>query len=104
MVLSCWSIYFSRPDRDTLRYTDRLTRWSRNEAGNRALRTHLLGSFQGAKPVRLVIATASNRGVVDAGLDASTTSKTFHIRPDLVGKIVRFDGDEFVIDFARKPL
>jgi hypothetical protein len=30
------------------------------------------------------------------------TSSSCHVRPDLIGKIVTFDGDHFVIDFTRR--
>lgn len=103
LVLSCWSIYFSRPDGKTLRYTDRLTRWDGNEAGNRALQSHLESAVADSRSGRLVVATPADRSIVDAGRDASITKKTFHVRPDIVGSVVHFDGDEFVIDFVRNP-
>jgi hypothetical protein len=103
LVLSCWSLYFSRPDRETLRYTDRLSRWAGNEAGNALLRGHPEIARSSSPPVRPVIATPRDRAVVDSGRDANTTRKTFHIRPELAGRLVNFDGDEFVIDFMRTP-
>jgi len=42
IVSSCWSNYFSRPDQETLRCTDTLSRWEGNAAGNNLLREHLL--------------------------------------------------------------
>lgn len=101
LVVSCWSLYFSRPDRHTLRYTDRLSRWSGNEAGNRLLHSHLIQAYASSLPVRLVIATPTDGQVVHQGLDASCIKKTFHVRPDLIGMVAEFDGDEFVIDFSR---
>jgi hypothetical protein len=29
-------------------------------------------------------------------------SRSFHVRPDLVGKVVKFDGDHFIVDFSRR--
>lgn len=101
LVLSCWSLYFSRPDRDTLRYSDCLSRWAGNEAGNNALRRHLECARESNLPVRLVIATPVDRAVVDSGRDASATKKTFHTKPEVTGHLVHFDGDAFVIDFKR---
>ena len=101
IVISCWSNYFSRPDKTTLRYTDTLSRWAGNAAGNNLLREHLLLAQSASLPIRLVIATAQNTIPVDMGLDASQISKTFHVKPDVVGNLLSFDGDEFIIDFSR---
>jgi hypothetical protein len=101
VVISCWSNYFSRPDKDTLRYTDTLSRWQGNEAGNNLLRKHLVEARDKALPIRLVVATTTETGHVDAGRDASEVRKTFHPKPEVVGSLVSFDGDEFVIDFRR---
>jgi len=48
-----------------------------------------------------VIATPTDGQVVHQGLDASGMKKAFHVRPDLIGTVAQFDGDEFVIDFSR---
>jgi hypothetical protein len=101
IVISCWANYFSRPDKDTLRYTDTLSRWAGNVLGNNLLREHIILAQNQALPVRLVVATAKNASHVDAGLDASKISKTFHVRPEVEGRLISFDGDEFVIDFCR---
>jgi hypothetical protein len=39
--------------------------------------------------------------VVDSGADASKIKKTFHVRPDLVGRVSSFDGDNFIVEFRR---
>ena len=31
----------------------------------------------------------------------SKVSRSFHVRPDLVGKVIKFDGDHYIIDFTR---
>ena len=98
-MISCWSNYFSKPDKDTLRYTDILSRWEGNAAGNNLLREHLLLAQTGSLPIRLVVATAQNALAVDQGLDASKIAKTFHIKPDVVGQLTAFDGDQFIIDY-----
>lgn len=103
LVLSCWSVYFSRPGPTILRYTDRLSRWAGNEAGNRLLRSHIEEAFSSRRPVKLVIATPSDRRVVDDGSDASALKKIFHVKPEVTGVVASFDGDEYVIDFKRNP-
>jgi len=104
LVISCWSIYFTRPDPQTLRYKDHLSRWSGNEAGNRALKLHLDGAVASLLPVRLVVATPVDRNAIDEGRDASAVSKTFHVKPEVVGRVTYFDGDQFVIDFISSPV
>ncbi len=101
LVLSCWSVYFSRPSVDTLRYTDQLSRWSGNEPGNNLLRSHLEAARDGDLPVRLVVATPIDRTIADQGKDASKAGKTFHAKSNVEGRLISFDGDEFVIDFRR---
>jgi hypothetical protein len=39
---------------------------------------------------------------VDRGEDASTIPKTFHVRDDVIGKVVLFDGDNLALEFRRK--
>jgi len=100
IVISCWSSYFSRPDAKTLRYTDTLSRWEGNAAGSNLLREHLQLAQNGQRPIRLVVATAQNTLALDQGWDASKIEKTFHIKPELVGRLAEFDGDAFAIDFT----
>jgi len=101
IVISCWSNYFSRPDKDTLRYSDTLSRWEGNAPGNNLLREHLLLAQAESRLIRLVVATALNTIPIDKGWDASLISKTFHIKPEVVGKLTEFDGNAFIIDFRR---
>ena len=53
-------------------------------------------------PVRLVIGTSGDPGSVDAGESASDSPKTYHVREDLVGRVVEFDQDRFVIEFRKQ--
>lgn len=100
LVVSCWSHLFHRAG-DMLAYRDRLSRWQGNAAGNRLLHRHLEDALRDSLPVRVVIATAPDPGRVDAGESASSTANRFHVRTDLVGRVVAFDGDSFQIDFRR---
>ena len=29
-------------------------------------------------------------------------TRSYHVRPDLIGKVVEFDGDHFIVDFTRQ--
>jgi hypothetical protein len=102
IVISCWHNYFSRPEKDTLRYTDTLSRWEGNAQGNNLLSQHLNTAQAEGRPIRLVVATALDTNPIDKGWDASVVSKTFHPKPELVGTLVSFDGDQYVIDFRRQ--
>lgn len=99
LVVSCWEHYFSL-HQGFLRYRDHLSRWSGNRPGNNLLREHLVQAQEQGLVVRLVIAHATDTAPVDAGGDASVVEKTFDAREDLVGRVVEFDGDAFVIDFS----
>ena len=99
IVISCWSNYFSRPDKETLRYTDKLSRWEGNALGNKLLRDHLLLAQADSLPIHLIVATAQNTLALDQGWDAINISKTFHIKPQLIGQLASFDGDQFIIDY-----
>ena len=91
LVLSCYVGGFGRPHRDLLRYQDAV---STNRAGAR--QAELLGerlklAHDGGLAVRLVIVTPAE----------APAQGTVGVRPDLVGKVVEFDGDAFTVDFSR---
>lgn len=100
LVISCWSHYLG-PHDGALRYEDRLSRWEGNKAGTNLIREHLNRAISEDLSVRLVIARTTETNAVDSGHEASTVNKTFGVREDLVGKVVSFDGDTYVIDFER---
>ena len=47
------------------------------------------------------MAWSSDTALVDSGADASRASNSFSARTDVVGKLVMFDGDMFIIDFRK---
>jgi hypothetical protein len=93
LVVSCWRHYL-KGKQGKLFYVDRLSRWAGNTAGNNLLREHLERAIEENLPVRLV-------EVIDSGADASQVSKSFGVREDLIGRVVRFDGDQFEFEFTR---
>jgi hypothetical protein len=95
MVLSCAHPYFGHPSQGVLRYEDKLSREGDEAKGNELLGQHLTLARDGELPIRMVVMTA----LVDAS--TSKVSRSFHVRPDLVGKIIKFDGDHYIIDFTR---
>ena len=96
VVLNCSPPYFGHPQRGVLRYEDRLSRDSEDSIGTQLLGQHLALARDGELPIRMVVKTR-----VDAGSNKRGTS--FHVRRDLVGKLVKFDGDHFIVDFTRLP-
>ncbi|MBK8163057.1 MAG: hypothetical protein IPK65_07905 [Gammaproteobacteria bacterium] len=102
LVVSCWSHYFKTPEKGTLRYSDTFSRWKANEAGSTLLKEHLAGALKDNTPVRIVFATTVETDLVDAGLDVAAASKKYHVRRDIKGRLVSFDGDSFVLDFKKE--
>lgn len=93
VVLNCSQQHFAHPSRGVLRYEDSLSREAQDSKDAVLLGQHLTLARDGALPVRMIVAFSSDlkRG----------TSRGYHVRPDLIGKVVKFDGDHFMIDFTR---
>lgn len=92
MVLNCSPAYFGHPAQGVLRYEDRLSRESLATKCSELLSQHLTLARDAALPVRMVVTSAGTekkRGV------------SRHVRTDLIGKVVKFDGDHFIVDFTR---
>ena len=101
LVLSCWAHYFKTAQPGTMRYSDRLSRWSEaNAAGSDLCRTHLLKAQDEGLDIRLVIATTKDERTVDAGSGAAVKAD-FAARRTHTGRVVEFDGDQLVVDFSR---
>lgn len=101
LVLSCWHQFFETIEGGGMRYRDVLSRWSdANPTGSGLCREHLKAAFDEGLPVRLVIATAENEALVEAG-NATNAKTKFQVRPTHVGRVVAFDGDELVVEFKR---
>jgi hypothetical protein len=96
MVLNCLPLYFGHPARGVLRYETRLSAADAESKLVTTLSEHLTQARDGALPVRMVV-TFPGREKTGRG------GGGHHVRPDLVGKVVEFDGDRFVIDFRRPP-
>ena len=93
MVLNCSTAYFGHPSPGILRYEDRLSRESADSKEGAYLGQHLTLARDGALPIRMVVTSMASD---DRG------RRSFHIRSDLIGKLVKFDGDHFIVDFARR--
>jgi hypothetical protein len=92
MVLSCTPPYFVRPASGVLRYEDKLTRTPDDARGRKMLGDHLAQARDGDLTVRMVVISPAVAG---------RSARSVHVRNDLIGKVVQFDGDHFVVDFTR---
>ena len=93
LVLECSCGIFRHPSAGVLRYEGRLS----SGIGSRdtePLAQHLTLARDGALPIRMVLA----REICNTN---SRPVHSFDVRPDLLGKVVKFDGDHFIIDFTR---
>ena len=93
MVLNCSPEYFGHPEQGVLRYEDRLSREVIGTKCTALLGQHLTLARDAALPVRMVVTSVASQNPRNAGC---------HVRLDLVGKVVEFDGDHFIVDFTRR--
>jgi hypothetical protein len=95
VVLSCSYSKFGHPSQGVLRYEGKVIKDAEDAAVNDALGQHLTMARDGNLPIRLVVMTSTE----DTAKNKVTRS--FHVRPDLIGKLVSFDGENYVVDFTR---
>ena len=92
MVLNCSPEYFGHPAQGVLRYEDRLSREAVGSKRSELLSQHLTLARDAALPVRMVVTSP---------VSEKKRSVSCHVRTDLIGKVVKFDGDHFIVDFTR---
>jgi hypothetical protein len=93
MVLSCSPAYFGHPAQGVLRYEDRLSREVPTTRCAELLGQHLTLARDAALPVRMVVTSVGSE---------KKRAVSCHVRSDLIGKVVKFDGDHFIVDFTRR--
>lgn len=91
MILSCASTRFGHPKPGVLRYEDKV---SRDPDRSTELSTHLNLARDGKLPVRIIIISSTAQ-------EEGAASRAIHTRIDLVGSVVEFDGDHYIVDFVR---
>jgi hypothetical protein len=96
MILGCSAARFRHPTRGTLRYEDTLARETSHRAEMEALGQHLEKARDGDLPIRMIV--IAERPDVATG----KVTREIHVRVDLIGKLIEFDGARFVIDFIRR--
>ena len=97
LVLSLWAHHYRKGPGGSAEYHGSASRWS--GPGNQEFRENVAKAFREKSRVRLVISSTEETGHVESGRDASQVKKDFHVREDLVGKVVEYDGDKYVIRF-----
>jgi hypothetical protein len=98
VVLSCWKHFLKSYVDGHQRYEDRLSRWKTNTPGKKLLIEHLQLAVAKDLPVRMIVATLEDlREQTIEG--AGALRKIFSIHPNMVGRVVEYDGDCFVIEF-----
>ena len=93
LVLNCSPAYFGHPAQGVLRYEDRLSREAAATKRAELLSQHLTLARDADLPVRMIVTSAETR----------KKGGGCHVRSDLIGKVVKFDGDHFIVDFTRLP-
>ena len=93
MVLNCFPGRFGHPSSGVLRYEDRLSREPNASNDSQLLGQHLTLARDGVLLVRMIVTVVT---------DDKRGGRRCHVRPDLIGKVVQFDGDHFIIDFTRQ--
>jgi hypothetical protein len=94
MIISCHARRFTHPKRGVLRYNDTLTGEGSRPAESQSLGQHLTQARDANLPIRMIVVTEKPDS-------ADKMTRELHVRTDLVGKLVEFDGERYVIDFIR---
>jgi hypothetical protein len=92
LVLNCSPAHFGHPAQGVLRYEDKLSREAVVTKCSELLSQHLTLARDASLPVRMVVTSVGGE---------KKRSVSYHVRADLIGKVVKFDGDHFIVDFTR---
>jgi hypothetical protein len=99
LVVSLWEHHRRAGAPGGLEFAGNANRW--RGPGNAEFRKNVLKAFEEGAIVRLVIAKTLEIERVEAGEDASKVKKEFFIREDLAGKVIEWDGENYVFRFAK---
>lgn len=99
LVVSLWQHRIKVEDGSWV-YRDFLGRWHGH--GNALFRRHLEQAIADKLPVRVVVARTENVALIESGGDGSKAKNVFKARPEWVGRVSEFDGDNFEIRFDRR--
>ena len=105
LVVSLWAHHCRKGELPrTLEFEDSASRW--HGPGNVEFRRNLEEAYQDNRPLRLIIAYAEDEAKVKSGASANKTKKTYEVREDLYGQILKYDADtgDYVIRFGTRDM
>jgi len=100
LVVSLWAHHYRKGPNGTAEYAGNTQRW--NGPGRTEFQKNVAKAFQEKTEVCLVVATTQEVDHVEDGKDATKIKKDFHLRDDLKGHVLSFDGDEYVFSFEKR--
>lgn len=100
LVVSLWDHHYRKGSPGTMEFVGSTNRWSGH--GNVEFTKNVTKAFSLKSKVKLVIVRTDEIGRVEAGEDASSIKKDFHLRDDLIGQVTEFDGENYVFIFRRE--
>jgi hypothetical protein len=98
LVLSLWAHHYRKGPGGSAEYFGSASRWS--GPGNQEFKENVARAFREKACVRLVISSTEETGHIESGEDASKVKKDLHVREDLFGQVIEFDGNNYVIRFT----
>ena len=93
LVLSCAMAGFRHSEPGVLRYEDAVSRGPNDQTSAVLLGQHLVLARDEQLPVRMIVIAESREG---------NPRYRIYARPDVVGRLIEFDGDRFIVDFRRQ--
>jgi hypothetical protein len=92
LVLSCATACFRHSSPGVLRYEDAVSRGPDDQTSAALLGEHLALARAGQLPVRMIVIAESGE---------RNPRYKIYARPDVIGRLIEFDGDRFIVDFRR---
>jgi hypothetical protein len=99
LVVSFWSHHFKKNSDGELVCVGRASRW--NGPGRNEFCDRMTKAYATKQAIRVVIAATPYPERVEAGEDASKLKATFRVRQELVGEVLKFDGEEYEVVFRK---
>lgn len=100
LVVSLWEHHRRmKPAPGALEFAGSASRW--RGPGNSEFRQNVAKAFESQATVRLVIVRTEATARVEAGEDASRVKKDFHLKDDVVGKVIEWDGENYAFRFVK---
>lgn len=99
LAISLWAHHFGKPKGNMQVCIDKAARWS--GPGNAEFRRSMELAFKTGQVLRAVIAkvSAKDEAAIESGADASKVRKEFSVKKDWYGKVVAWNGEDYVIEF-----